>query len=150
MKLYLNIFYSLIICGLILSCSKSDPIVTSDLNRSASVENLYKHSKEFTQNVYSHKNGIHSAVGFGIANSFLIEGEGTNIIIDATDSVYQAKKVYSKFQAINDNPISAIIYTHNHGDHTFGARYFVDQQSEPPLVIAHSTTAEAVEKIVGI
>ena len=150
MKLYLNLFYSLIICGLILSCSKSDPIVTSDLNRSDSVENLYEHSKEFTQNVYSHKNGIHAAVGFGIANSYLIEGKDTNIIIDATDSMYQAEKVYSKFQAINDNPISAIIYTHNHGDHTFGARYFVDQQSEPPLVIAHSTTAEAVEKIVGI
>ena len=114
------------------------------------VEKLYKHSEEFTQNIYSYENGIHAAVGYGIANSYLIEGSGLNIIIDATDSTFQAEKVYSEFKLINANPIAAIIYTHNHGDHTLGAKYFVDQQDETPLVIAHESTAKSVEKIFGI
>jgi alkyl sulfatase BDS1-like metallo-beta-lactamase superfamily hydrolase len=119
-------------------------------NSSPSVQSLYEHSKEFTQQVYSYDDGIHAAVGYGIANSYLVEGDGSNIIIDATDSVFQAEKVYEQFVAINSNPISAIIYTHNHGDHTLGARYFVDQQVEAPLIIAHESTAKAVEKIFGI
>ena len=114
------------------------------------VEKLYKHSEEFTQKIYSYENGIHAAVGYGIANSYLIEGSGLNIIIDATDSTFQAEKVYSEFKLINANPIAAIIYTHNHGDHTLGAKYFVDQQDETPLVIAHESTAKSVEKIFGI
>jgi alkyl sulfatase BDS1-like metallo-beta-lactamase superfamily hydrolase len=114
------------------------------------VENLFKHSEEFAQKIYSYENGIHAAVGYGIANSYLIEGNDLNIIIDATDSVFQAKKVYAKFNAINSNPIAAIIYTHNHGDHTLGAKYFVDQQDDLPLVIAHESTAKSVEKIFGI
>ena len=64
--------------------------------------------------------------------------------------MYQAEKVYAKFQAINSNPISAIIYTHNHADHTLGASYFVDQQLDAPLIIAHDSTAKAVEKLFGI
>ena len=35
---------------------------------------------------------IHFAIGFGIANSIMVEGENGNIIIDAADSVYEAEK----------------------------------------------------------
>ena len=139
-----------IICILLLSCSKTDSVSMHAPEITLEVEKLYKHSEEFTQNIYSYENGIHAAVGYGIANSYLIEGSGLNIIIDATDSTFQAEKVYSEFKLINANPIAAIIYTHNHGDHTLGAKYFVDQQDETPLVIAHESTAKSVEKIFGI
>ena len=135
---------------LLLSCSKTDSVSMPAPEITSEVEKLYKHSEEFTQNIYSYENGIHAAVGYGIANSYLIEGSGLNIIIDATDSTFQAEKVYSEFKLINANPIAAIIYTHNHGDHTLGAKYFVDQQDETPLVIAHESTAKSVEKIFGI
>ena len=115
MKFYFNFLYAFIICGLVLSCSKTEPVLIENQNISASVQSLYEHSKEFTQQVYSYDGGIHAAVGYGIANSYLVEGDGSNIIIDATDSVFQAEKVYEQFVAINPNPISAIIYTHNHG-----------------------------------
>ncbi|MDC0014558.1 MBL fold metallo-hydrolase [Gammaproteobacteria bacterium] len=150
MKFYFNFFYVFIICGLLLSCSKTEPVLLGSKGNSPAVQSLYEHSAEFSQQVYSYENGIHAAVGYGIANSYLIEGKGSNIIIDATDSVFQAEKVYKQFTAINSNPISAIVYTHNHGDHTLGARYFVDQQTETPLIIAHNSTAKAVEKIFGI
>ena len=139
-----------IICILSLSCSKTDSVSNPVIEKTSEVEKLFKHSEEFTQAIYSYENGIHAAVGYGIANSYLIEGNGLNIIIDATDSTFQAKKVYTEFKAINANPIAAIIYTHNHGDHTLGAKYFVDQQDETPLVIAHDSTAKSVEKIFGI
>ena len=139
-----------IICILLISCSKTDSVSMPTPEITLEVEKLYKHSEEFTQNIYSYENGIHAAVGYGIANSYLIEGSGLNIIIDATDSTFQAEKVYSEFKLINANPIAAIIYTHNHGDHTLGAKYFVDQQDETPLVIAHESTAKSVEKIFGI
>ena len=139
-----------IICILLISCSKTDSVSMPTPEITLEVEKLYKHSEEFIQNIYSYENGIHAAVGYGIANSYLIEGGGFNIIIDATDSTFQAEKVYSEFKLINANPIAAIIYTHNHGDHTLGAKYFVDQQDETPLVIAHESTAKSVEKIFGI
>lgn len=139
-----------IICILSLSCSKTDSVSNSVFEKTSEVEKLFKHSEEFTQAVYSYENGIHAAIGYGIANSYLIEGNGLNIIIDATDSTFQAEKVYAEFKAINANPVAAIIYTHNHGDHTLGAKYFVDQQDETPLVIAHDSTAKSVEKIFGI
>ena len=139
-----------IICILSYGCSKTDPISAPLAQTTTEVEKLFKHSEEFIQKIYSYENGIHAAVGYGIANSYLIEGDELNIIIDATDSVFQAEKVYAKFNAINSNPIAAIIYTHNHGDHTLGAKYFVDQQDNLPLVIAHESTAKSVEKIFGI
>jgi alkyl sulfatase BDS1-like metallo-beta-lactamase superfamily hydrolase len=139
-----------IICILSLSCSKTDSVSSPAIEKTSEVEKLFEHSEEFTQAIYSYENGIHAAVGYGIANSYLIEGNGLNIIIDATDSTFQAEKVYTEFNAINSNPIAAIIYTHNHGDHTLGAKYFVDQQDETPLVIAHDSTAKSVEKIFGI
>ena len=139
-----------IICILSFGCSKTDSVSAPLAETTTELEKLFKHSEEFTQKIYSYENGIHAAVGYGIANSYLIEGNELNIIIDATDSVFQAEKVYAAFNAINSNPIAAIIYTHNHGDHTLGAKYFVDQQDDLPLVIAHETTAKSVEKIFGI
>ena len=77
-----------IICILSFSCSKTDQALMPELKTTTEVEKLFQHSEEFIQKVYSYENGIHAAVGYGIANSYLIEGSGLNIIIDATDSVF--------------------------------------------------------------
>ena len=76
---YLQIF---IISILLLGCSKTDPVSMPLIEKTTEVEQLFEHSKEFTQKIYSYENGIHAAVGYGIANSYLIEGDGFNIIID--------------------------------------------------------------------
>ena len=131
----------------LVSCSNSEDF---DIPKISKLEKLEEHSNQFIKGIYSYDNGIHVAIGFGIANSIMVEGEGGNIIIDTTDDVSQAREVLSEFQKINQNPIEAIIYTHNHGDHVFGASEFYNAQEEKPLVIAHSTTAQNVEKILGI
>ena len=150
MSKFLLIFLSLLF---LYSCSDSN--YNSDINIPATseVETLIEHSKEFEKKVLSYETPggrIHFAIGFGIANSIMVEGENGNIIIDAADSVYEAEQIYSLFSEKNDNPIKAIIYTHNHGDHTFGAAYYLKSQNEKPQIIAHEDTDFYVQRIMGI
>ena len=132
-----------------MSCSSEEESIKPipDISK---VQKLFQHTAEFDQKIISYSGGIHLAIGFGIANAYMIEGERGNIIIDTTDSTFQAEKVLAEFQKISDQPIAAIIYTHNHGDHVFGAKTFFNSQQEPPIVIAHDTMHRNVEKIVGL
>ena len=129
-------FFLLTIIFLLSSCS-DEVNKEAKIEYTSSVEKLVEHTNEFIPKVYSYDNGIHVAVGFGIANSIMVEGEGGNIIIDAADSIYEAEKIYSYFKEINPNPIKAVIYTHNHGDHTFGAAYYYNLSNDKPKIIAH-------------
>ena len=52
------------------------------------------------------------------------------------------------FDAINSNPIEAIIYTHNHGDHTYGATVFAEDSN--PDIYAHDSTEEYLSRVIGI
>ena len=136
----------------LISCSDSDTAYI-DVPYSSEAERLIEHSKEFEQKVLSYETPggtIHFAIGFGIANSIMVEGEGGNVIIDASDSVYEAQRIYSLFSKKNQNPIKAIIYTHNHGDHTFGTAFYINNQNEKPKIIAHEDTDYYVQRIMGI
>ena len=133
----------------LLGCSDSKDDLSREID-TVILDDLIQHSNEFDKRVYSFDNGLHLAVGYGIANSIMVEGIDGNIIIDASDSVAEAEEVYSHFSKINSNPIKAIIYTHNHGDHTFGAAYYYNLDEEKPMVIAHESTSEYVERIMGI
>ena len=124
-----------------------------DIPITSEVENLISHSEEFEQKILSYDTPggkIHFAIGFGIANSIMVEGDDGNIIIDAADSMYEAGKIYNLFKQKNSNPIKAIIYTHNHGDHTFGTQYYLNIQEERPQIIAHEDTDFYVQRIMGI
>lgn len=132
-----------------MSCSSENDIPSS-LPKTSKVEKLFQHSSEFEKKVITYSGGIHLAIGYGIANSYMIEGQGGNIIIDTTDSTYQAEQVLAEFKKISNQPVVAIIYTHNHGDHVFGAKTFFNSQQEPPIVIGHETLHSNVEKIVGL
>ena len=149
MNKFLIVFFFFIF---LYSCSDAN---SNDINipLTSEVESLIEHSKEFEKKVLSYETPggiIHFAIGFGIANSIMVEGEDGNIIIDAADSVYEAEQIYALFSKKNNNPIKAIIYTHNHGDHTFGASYYVKSQKEKPQIIAHEDTDYYVQRIMGI
>ena len=148
--IYKNIL-GLSLCVLLFSCTPSEELF--EIPKTSKVEDLIEHSKEFERDVYSYNTPggkIHIAVGFGIANSIMVEGDNGNIIIDASDSTYEAKEIYKVFKQKNSNPIKAIIYTHNHGDHTFGAAYYLTTQQERPKIIAHQTTDYYMQRILGI
>jgi len=93
--------------------------------------------------------GIHCAVGYGLANSILIEGNDGNIIIDTLESRESAIELKKDFQIISSKPIIAIIYTHNHADHVFGAQVFAEENLNNIKIYSHSKTLEILDKTMN-
>ena len=135
----------LLIIQLILSCSET---TTLESTKPQTPEDLIAHSDEFKRELITVTDGVHVAVGYALANSILIEGEKTNIIIDTTGSEETATEVKDMFDAINSNPVETIIYTHNHADHTYGATVFAEGSN--PDIYAHSTTEIYLSRVIGI
>ncbi len=109
---------------------------------------LVAHTAEFERRVYRVTDGVYQAVGFGIANSILVEGEQCVFIVDVLGSVESAAAVRAEFEKITPKPIEALIYTHNHGDHIFGGRGFVPAGEVD--VYAHETTEFYIDRVVSI
>lgn len=91
--------------------------------------------------------GIHCAIGYGLANCILIEGTAGNIIIDTLECRESAIDVKKDFDQISDKPIVAIIYTHNHADHIFGADVFANEQTK---IYAHAKTLEILDRTMNL
>jgi alkyl sulfatase BDS1-like metallo-beta-lactamase superfamily hydrolase len=67
----------------------------------------------------------------------MVVGRDGIVIIDTTDSLDEARKVWAEFEPhTGGKPVVAIIYTHNHNDHINGARAF-------PLVEGGQVIAQA-------
>jgi len=108
---------------------------------------LADHSDEFRQEVIEVTEGVHVAVGFGLANSILIEAPEGVIIVDTMESALAAKQVKSEFDKLTNKPVAAIIYTHNHYDHIMGAEIFAGD--DDPEVIAHELTMPLIQRVNG-
>ena len=135
----------LIILQLFVSCSET---ITLESSEPQTPKDLIAHSEEFKKELITVTDGVHVAVGYALANSILIEGENTNIIIDTTGTEETAREVKALFDSINPNPVESIIYTHNHADHTYGATVFAEGSS--PDIYAHSTTEIYLSRVIGI
>ena len=138
-------FFYLLLLSFLFSCSEEIEI---EKTLPTTPEDLKDHSAEFTKEVIEVTDGVHMAVGFALANAMMVEGEDSNIIIDTTGTVETAREVKEIFQSINPNPISAIIYTHNHGDHVYGASVFAEESD--PEIYAHSSTEKYISRVIGI
>ena len=128
----------------IFSCSETEPIEEA---KEATPEDLINHTEEFRKEIIEVTEGIHVAVGFALANAIMIEGDGSNVIIDTTGTVETAQEVKDLFDSINSNPVEAIIYTHNHADHTYGATVFAEDSTE---IYAHESTGKYLSRVIGI
>ncbi|MEE2678674.1 MAG: alkyl sulfatase dimerization domain-containing protein [Myxococcota bacterium] len=109
---------------------------------------LEEHTAEFEQRVYEVTDGVHVAVGFGLANSILVEGDDCAFVVDVLGSIERAREVRAEFEKITDKPIAALIYTHNHADHVFGGPGFVDPDAEV-AVYAHADTEFYIDRMVS-
>lgn len=101
----------------------------------------------FPRQVIEVTSGVHVAVGFGLANSILLEGTDGVVIVDTMESAEAARPVREAFRKISDKPVRAIIYTHNHADHVFGAGVLAGP--DHPEVVAHSSFVSETEKMAG-
>lgn len=112
-----------------------------------SAGSLKAHTKHFERKVYKIGDNVYSAVGFGLANAIMIEGDDGLIIVDTMESLQEAGEVLKAFRKISSKPVKALIYTHNHTDHIFGAQAFA--QGGKPEVYAHETLDYYVNRLVS-
>ncbi len=109
---------------------------------------LEAHSAEFERAVVEVTDGIYVAIGYALANSIMIVGDDGVIIVDTTESKSSARLVKAEFDKITDKPVKAIIYTHNHTDHIFGAQVFAPDGGVP--VYAHQSTWSHIVRIMNV
>lgn len=86
---------------------------------------LVEHSLGMAERIYRTAGNVYTAVGWGIANMTMIEGEDGVVIVDTLESAENAKRVMEAFRRFTTKPVKAIVYTHNHYDHVMGAEGIV-------------------------
>lgn len=143
-KIYLLV---LVIIALMLSisCSSAEPPEPID---AGSNPDLRAQSEEFKQEVIKVTDGVYVAVGFGLANSVLLEGDDGVVIVDTMESAEAAVPVKAAFGKITSKPVKAIIYTHYHPDHVYGAKVMAG--GDHPDIYAHAGTSEHLKRIASI
>lgn len=113
---------------------------------------LEAHGLKFERGVKQLRPNVWVALGYGLANSILIEGEDGLIVIDTMESLVAGREVANEFRRLSDKPLKAIVYTHNHADHVFGAQAFIDVLAAGAAdveIIAHRDTEALVYRVVN-
>lgn len=112
----------------------------------AATAQLAAQAAQFPRGVVEVAPGVHVATGYGLANSVMIVGDGGVVIVDTMESAEAAAEVRDAFRRISSAPVRAIVYTHNHADHVFGAATLAGD--DRPEVIAHATFRAEFDRIV--
>ncbi len=112
------------------ACDRPAPPVTAQV---ATPAELAAHSAEFRREVVKVVDGVYVAIGFGIANSILLEGDDGVIVVDTMETAESAREVLAEFRKFTDKPVKALIYTHSHPDHIGGAGVFAEGAGEIPV-----------------
>ncbi len=101
-------------------------------------EKLREHTKEFKKEIIEVTPGCHVAIGYGLANCVLIEGDDGCVLIDALESVEAGDEMVAAFRHVLDRkPIRAIVITHFHTDHAFGIDAFIRGRKDEVKIYAH-------------
>ncbi|MBY5392963.1 alkyl/aryl-sulfatase [Rhizobium leguminosarum] len=98
-------------------------------------DKLKAHSAEFQKRVENVTEGVYTAVGYSASNVTLIHAQAGSIIVDTSANPVDAKAIVAAFGDRMTRPVCAIIYTHNHPDHTGGATVFAGK--DKPEIYSH-------------
>ncbi|MCP4751951.1 MAG: MBL fold metallo-hydrolase [Proteobacteria bacterium] len=140
-----TIVFSLLASLMVMSCDKEPPVVEKNVPNN---QRLAEHSSEFKKGIVEVTDGVYVAIGYGLANSILIEGDDGVVIVDVMESSEAAGPVKEAFEKITTKPVKALIYTHNHTDHIFGSRIMAG--GDKPDVYAHESTQYYIDRIVNV
>src|SRR3569623_1039590 len=127
----------------IAACGRSTPPPAH--SNAPTPEALLKQSEEFKRVVEKVTDGVYIAMGFGIANSIMLEGTDWIIFLDTTETAESAREVLAEFRKITDKPVKAIVYTHSHPDHIGGASVFANGADVP--VYAQEDVSKNMDKL---
>ena len=109
---------------------------------------LANHTGEFKREIIKVTDGVYVAIGYGLANSVLLEGTDGVIIVDTLESVEAAIPVKQAFDKITSKPVKAIIYTHYHSDHIGGAGVFAGNREVD--VYTQNKTVEELNRVAVV
>ncbi|MEI7248195.1 alkyl/aryl-sulfatase [Pectobacterium carotovorum] len=101
----------------------------------AGAKTLLAHNADFQKQIVEVAKGVYVAVGYSAANVTLIQGKDGAIIVDTSANPVDAKAIIEAFGSRMVRPVQAIIYTHNHPDHSGGATVFAG--NDKPEIISH-------------
>jgi len=104
-------------------------------------EQLRASSTEFRNDVIEITDGVFAAVGYSASNVILVQGKGGSIIVDTSANPVDASAIVAAFGGRLVRPVRAIIYTHNHPDHSGGATVFAG--SDNPDIYSHQTLVDS-------
>jgi len=147
MRQILHWFLYAVVFVMIFTAGCSDSRSPEQISAEAAPD-LKAHSAEFKKEVIKVTDGVWVAVGFGLANSILLEGNDGVVIVDTMESAEAAAPVKAAFDKISSKPVKAIIYTHYHTDHIFGARVMAGE--DRPEVICQARTLYCLNRIATI
>jgi alkyl sulfatase BDS1-like metallo-beta-lactamase superfamily hydrolase len=88
---------------------------------------LTAHSRTMTQRIYRSAGNVYCAVGYGLANMTVVEGDDGLVVVDVLESVENARAVMAEIRKLTSKPVRAVVYTHNHYDHVMGAEGVVSR-----------------------
>jgi len=86
---------------------------------------------------------VYCATGYALGNVIYIITNKSIVVVDTTESPVAAQRTLDEFRKISSLPISYIIFTHFHGDHTGGAKAFKGPQTR---IIAQKNHLEEMAK----
>ena len=101
------------------------------------------HSRLFERRIEEPVDGIHVAIGYGLANVILIEAEDGLILVDTLESIRAAeglKPWIDEMRSRTGKDITDLVYTHNHADHVFSAGVLLGGQAHAPRIWAQAMT----------
>ncbi len=67
---------------------------------------------------------VYAAVGYGFGTITMVITDRGLVIVDTGVSTEAAEEVLAEFRKITDKPVTHMIYTHSHQDHTLGSSVF--------------------------
>src|SRR5262245_40740457 len=91
--------------AIILTCTLGVTTALSALAQTAAESRLASQSDQFRREILEVTPGVHVAVGYGMANSVLIEGDSGVIIVDTLEGDVPAREVKAAFDQITTKPV---------------------------------------------
>jgi alkyl sulfatase BDS1-like metallo-beta-lactamase superfamily hydrolase len=101
------------------------------------------------QGLFQVTGGIYQVRGLDLSNISFIEGDSGVIVIDpliSTECATAALRLYREHRG--DRPVTAVIYTHSHGDHFGGVRGVVPEGASIPVIAPAGFLEHAVSENV--
>ena len=112
---------------------------------------LAAHARLYDKRVEQVTDRVFVAIGYGLANTIMIVGDGGVIIVDVMESVPAAAEARDALRAFSDLPVRALVYTHGHPDHVWGGRAWVPEGQEEGIEIyAHETVTHFVNEFANV